>query len=325
MRVLSGIQPTGTVHLGNYFGALRNWIRLQDEGNECFYSIVNQHAITIPQDPSTLKENTLSLAATLYATGLDPDKSTIFIQSDVPEHAQLSWVLQTLAPMGQMERMIQFKEKSQQNPQGLNLGLFSYPVLQAADILLYKPTLIPVGIDQAQHLELTRMLAQKFNAQFSEIFPIPQTLHTQTTKVVGLDGSGKMSKSKNNYIGLIEEEEVIWKKLSRGATDPARIRKTDPGNPLICNIFSLHKLFSPTQDIETVMSGCTSAQIGCIDCKKILFEHMMHELRPIREKYLSWMSHPEKIREKLAIGAEKARSVAQKTLHEVYEAIGFSY
>ena len=186
MRVFSGIQPTGTVHLGNYFGALSHWVSMQNKGNECFFSIVDQHAITLPQDPKTLKQNTLSLGATLLAVGIDPEKSILFVQSDVPEHSQLAWVLSCLAPLGQMERMIQFKEKSAKSPDSVNLGLLSYPVLQAADILLYKTKVVPVGIDQAQHLELTRVLARKFNNLYGELFPEPETLHTETTKVVGL-------------------------------------------------------------------------------------------------------------------------------------------
>lgn len=325
MRVLSGIQPTGTVHLGNYFGALVNWVRLQNEGDECFFSIVNQHAITLPQDPKALRENTLNLIAVLLAIGLDPEKSTIFVQSDVPAHANLAWVLFNLAPIGQMERMIQFKEKSQTSPDALNLGLFAYPVLQAADILLYKANLVPVGVDQAQHLELTRLLAEKFNRTFAELFPIPTTLHTPTTKVVGLDGSAKMSKSKDNYIGLVEDEQTIWKKLSHAATDPARIKRTDPGNPFICNIYSLHKLFSSLETIQWVEEGCQTAKIGCIDCKKALFEHMMTHLRPIRARYLELIADPKNLRDILAYGAEKANKVANQTLAEVYAAIGFNY
>jgi len=213
MRVFSGIQPTGTLHLGNYFGAVKHWVTLQNQGHECFYAIVDQHAITIPQDRETLQQHTLELAATLLACGIDPDKSTLFVQSHVPSHSQLAWILSTLAPMGHMERMIQFKEKSEKNPNALNLGLFSYPVLQAADVLLYQTDTVPVGKDQAQHLELTRYLAEKFNNRFGNLFPIPETLHTKTLKVVGLDGTDKMSKSKNNYIGLTESSDTLWKKF----------------------------------------------------------------------------------------------------------------
>ncbi len=323
MRVFSGIQPTGVIHLGNYFGALVNWIKLQDEGNECFYSIVNQHAITIPQDPEKLRTITLELAAILLALGLD--KSTIFVQSDVPAHAQMAWVLNCLAPIGEMKRMIQFKEKSEKNPDSVTVGLFSYPILQAADIMLYKANLVPVGVDQAQHLELTRTLIKKFNSTYKPIFPEPKTLHTKTTKVVGLDGSAKMSKSCNNYIGIVEDEKTIWKKLAPAVTDPARIKKTDPGNPNICNMYSLHKLVSSKDDLKWVEDGCKNAKIGCIECKKKLFENLMKQLSPIREKYLELMSKPKHLEEILKEGGRKANKVAQQTLEEVYDLIGFKY
>lgn len=325
MRVVSGIQPTGSPHLGNYFGALINWVNLQNDGNECFFFIVNQHAITLPQDGPTLSKNILELAATIIAIGIDPKKSTLFVQSDVPAHTQLAWIFTCLAPMGQMERMIQFKEKSEKNPSAVNMGLFSYPILMAADILLYKTELVPVGIDQAQHLELTRMLAKKFNNQYKKIFPEPETLHTKTTKVVGLDGSSKMSKSQGNYIGIIEAKEAIWKKLAPAVTDPARIKKSDPGNPDICNLYSLHKLFSPKQDLTWVQDGCKNAKFGCIDCKKKLFENMEITLGPIREKYHELMKRPDDLRDTLRDGAAKAQTVAQETIDEVNELIGFKY
>lgn len=325
MRVLSGIQPTGIVHLGNYFGALKNWVDIQNAGHECYFFIANQHAITLPQNPETLRKNIIYLAATLLAVGLDPAKSVIFVQSDVSAHSEFAWVLNCLAPMGQMERMIQFKEKAEQSPDSVNLGLFTYPVLQTADILLYKPHLVPVGIDQAQHLELTRVLAEKFNRTYKEIFPIPQTLHTQTTKVVGLDGGAKMSKSKDNYIGLVEDQEAIWKKLAIAATDPARVRRTDPGNPFVCNIYSLHKLFSSQEDLNWVEEGCQTAKIGCLDCKKRLFKNMADFLAPIREKYDSLIKNESFIRDVLADGAKKASKIANETLQEVYELIGFKY
>ncbi len=325
MRVFSGIQPTGTLHLGNYFGMLRNAVKLQNEGNECFYSIVNLHAITLPQDPEALKKHTIEVAATMLAVGIDPEKSILFVQSDVPEHIQLAWVLSCIAPFGQMGRMIQFKEKTEKEAAALNLGLFSYPVLQAADILLYKADLVPVGKDQAQHLELCRELATKFNTRYGDFFPVPETLHPKITKVVGLDGSAKMSKSANNYIGITEDRESIWKKLKPAATDPARVTRSDPGNPFICNIYKLHELFSPKNDIEIVIDGCQTAKIGCIDCKQILFEHMDSHLKPIRDRYNEWMSDTKKVEAVLADGAEKARGIARETLAEVYDLVGFSY
>ena len=325
MRVLSGIQSTGTIHLGNYFGALVNWVKLQNEGHDCFYFIANQHSITIPQEAEKLKKTTLELAAVFLAVGLDPEKSTLFVQSDIPAQSQFLWVLNCLSPMGQMERMIQFKEKSQKNPDSVNLGLFSYPVLQAADVLLYKADLVPVGIDQAQHLELTRDLANKFNLRYKSIFPEPKTLHTQTTKVVGLDGTAKMSKSANNYIGLTEEDTVLWSKIAPAVTDPARVKKTDCGNPLICNVYALHKILSGKHDQDWVIEGCKNATIGCMDCKKRLFTNLKIMLDPIRDSYNSWINKKDELRDILADGAKKANKVAGKTLQEVYELIGFKY
>jgi tryptophanyl-tRNA synthetase len=325
MRVISGIQPTGIPHLGNYFGALKKWVELQNEGNECFYFIANQHALTVNKDGEELKQNTIKLAASLLAIGLDPERSTIFIQSDLPIHSQFAWILSCIAPMGQMERMIQFKEKADKSQESATLGLFSYPVLQAADILLYKPELVPVGIDQAQHLELTRTLVKKFNSRYKEIFPEPKTLHTQTTKVVGLDGKSKMSKSYNNYISIIDDEKTLWKKLAPAVTDPARVKITDPGTPEICNIFSLHKLISPKKDIQWSREGCSKAKIGCIECKKKLFKNINILLEPIRDSYNSWMSKPEQVREILHQGGKKALSVAQETYKEVCELVGFNY
>ena len=324
MRVLSGMQPTGIAHLGNYFGAFVNWVKLQDEGHNCFYFIANQHAITVPQDGTQLSKMTLELAATYLAVGLDPNKSTIFVQSDVPEHSQFAWILNCLAPMGQMERMVQFKEKSAKQAGSASLGLFSYPVLQAADVLLYKADLVPVGVDQAQHLELTRDLAQKFNNRYKPIFKEPKTLHTKTTKVVGLDGKSKMSKSYNNYIGLIEDSKTIWEKIAPAVTDPARIKKSDPGNPDICNIYSLHKLLSSDAECTWSADGCRQATIGCIQCKKKLYQNVETLLAPIRESYQTWMAKPDDIKQVLKLGAQKARAVAQETLNEVYELVGFN-
>lgn len=323
MRVLSGIQPTGISHLGSYFGAFENWIKLQEDGHDCFFFIANQHAITVPQDGKVLSKNTFELGALLLAIGLD--KSTIFVQSDVPGISQLAWVLSSLAPLGQMERMIQFKEKSEKNPSSVNLGLLSYPVLQSADIMFCKAELVPVGIDQAQHLELTRELIKRFNNKYKSLFPEPKTLHTKTKKVVGLDGKSKMSKSYGNYIGLIESDEKIWSKLSQSVTDPSRIKKSDPGNPKICNVYSLHKLLSKEEDIEWAESGCKKASIGCIECKKKLFENVINFIGPIREKFNEFMNKPDVVKEFLNEGSNRANIVSKETLDEVYDLIGFKY
>ncbi len=325
-RIVSGIQPTGKLHLGNYFGALVNWKQLQnDPNNKCFFFLADLHALTVPQDPKQLRENIVEVAATLLAVGIDPTKSTLFAQSDVPEHTQLSWVLSCLAPFGEMERMIQFKEKSEANPSSVNVGLFSYPILQAADILLYRPDLVPVGIDQAQHLELTRTLARKFNNQFCPDEPLfiePKTLHTKTTKIIGLDGSRKMSKSYNNYIALTDSEDELMKKLRAAQTDPARVTLKDPGNPNICNVFSMHKMFSTPEVQEWAAAGCQSAEIGCMSCKKSLFESFNAFIAPIRSRYKELLSDKAEIERILTIGAEQAREEASKTLAQVYSRIG---
>ena len=330
MKICSGIQPTGQVHLGNYFGALANWVRLQKkEANDCHFFIADLHAHTQPQEGPVLAKNILELAATLLAVGIDPEKSTLFVQSDVPAHNQLAWILTCLSPFGEMERMVQFKEKSEINPSAVNVGLFSYPILQAADILLYETDVVPVGIDQAQHLELTRTLARKFNNRFcsqdNPLFKEPKTLHTVTQKVLGLDGKRKMSKSYNNYIALNDSEEVLKQKLRAAATDPARVRKTDPGNPDICNVFSLHNLFSPDEAKQWAAQGCRSASIGCMQCKTSLFDNLNAFLAPIRDKYEELMKHPDDIRDALALGARKARAKAAPVMEQVYELVGCKY
>lgn len=322
MRVVSGIQPSGKVHLGNYFGALRNWVSLQEKGNECFFFIANLHSLTVYQTPEILRQNTRDLVATLLAIGIDPQKSALFLQSDIQEHAELCWVLSCLAPHGELERMIQFKEKSEHNPHAVNAGLFLYPVLQAADILLYNPDVVPVGRDQEQHLELTRTLARKFNATYGEFFKEPATLQTKTMKIIGLDGVRKMSKSFDNYIAITETRADLEKKLRAAATDPARVRRSDPGNPGVCNVFSMHELFSLPETQEWAASGCRSAAIGCSDCKKSLLDSLDAFIAPIREKYEYYAAQPALIDEVLQSGAQKAREVARATCLRVREKLG---
>jgi tryptophanyl-tRNA synthetase len=321
MRVVSGIQPTGQVHLGNYFGAIYNWVRLQNKGEDCFFFIADLHAQTIPYDAALRPQMILELAATLIAAGIDPEKSMFFLQSHVPAHTQLSWILSCLAPFGEMERMVQFKEKSEHNPSAVNVGLFSYPILQAADILLYRPDIVPVGIDQAQHLELTRTLAHKFNNRFcpmdAPLFKEPQTLHSASIKILGLDGHRKMSKSFDNYIALTESEVVLKAKLRAAATDPARVRRADPGNPDVCNVFSWHQLVSPPDMQRAMAEGCRTAGIGCMDCKTNVFESLNSMIAPIRERYEALMLRPDVIRDILADGARRAHAVAEQTMEKV--------
>src|SRR5687768_6735331 len=245
-RIFSGIQPSGSLHIGNYLGAVKNWVELQHK-YESFFCIVDYHAITVPYEPADLRARTADMALSLLAAGLDPAKCTIFVQSRVPEHTELAWIFNTITPLGELERQTQFKEKSQRQ-ESVAAGLLNYPVLQAADILLYKADTVPVGEDQVQHLELSREVARRWNARFGEgFFPEPQARLTPTRRIMGLDGQAKMSKSLGNTVGLLEEPPSIWEKLRPAVTDPARVRKTDPGTPEICNIFHLHKAFSPAE------------------------------------------------------------------------------
>lgn len=326
MRVCSAIQPSGSVHLGNYFGALRNWVQLQNKGHECFYFIADLHSLTSAKDPVQLRAWILEMAATLLAIGIDPERSTLFLQSAVPAHTQLGWALQCLAPFGELERMVQFKEKSEQDPSRITVGLFAYPILQAADILLYQPDMVPVGIDQAQHLELTRTLARKFNHHFcsseTPLFKEPQTLHTKTLKILGLDGKRKMSKSYNNYISLIDDEKTIYEKLRHAATDPARVKRTDPGTPEICNIFAMHGLFSSPEEQEWSAQGCRTAGIGCVSCKQVVAKNITAFLEPIRDAYYQYRADTALLEDILQAGAQKAQKQAHAVLKEVYALLG---
>jgi tryptophanyl-tRNA synthetase len=324
-RVFSGIQPSGDLHIGNYLGAVRNWVALQGR-YETFICIVNYHAITAPYNPAELPQRTHEMAVGLLAAGIDPGRSTLFVQSDVPEHTELAWMFNAVTPLGELERQTQFKEKMARQ-ESVMAGLLNYPVLQAADILLYHADSVPVGEDQVQHLELAREVARRWNARFSPEtpwFPEPRPLLTPTSRVMGLDGEAKMSKSLNNYIGLLEEPDAIWAKLKPAKTDPARQRRTDPGNPDICNIYTLHKAFSPKPLQEEVATKCRNAGWGCIDCKQALMEPMMAELTPIRTRAQALVADPDGVRSTLAAGAERARTVARKTMAEARRLMGMA-
>ena len=242
MKVLfSGIQPTGDLHIGNYFGAIGNWVKIQYD-YDTYISVVDLHSITIPYDSEALPDRVMEMAMHLFACGIDFDKTTLFIQSEVPGHADLTWLFNTVTPIGELERMTQFKDKAKQHRQNVSVGLLDYPVLQAADILLYKGEVVPVGEDQVQHIEFTREVARRFNSRFGKTFPECQALLTESPRIMGLDGEAKMSKSKGNIIGVLETEDVIWQKLAPAKTDPARVRRNDPGTPEECNVFSYHLL-----------------------------------------------------------------------------------
>ncbi len=322
-RIFSGIQPSGELHIGNYLGAVRNWVELQHQF-ESFICVVNYHAITQPFEPAELRRRTHEMAASLLAAGIDPNVATLFVQSDVREHTELQWLFNSVTPIGELERQTQFKEKSARQ-ESVVAGIFNYPILQAADILLYHADIVPVGEDQVQHLELSREIARRWNARFGEgYFPEPQVKLTPTRRIMGLDGNAKMSKSLGNTVALLESPEQIWEKLRPAVTDPARVRKTDPGNPDVCNIYQLHKAFSPAATVDHVAVQCRSAGWGCIECKKVLAQSMEVELVPIRARAAELAAHPERVTEALGDGAARARTIAQKTIAEARERMGIA-
>jgi tryptophanyl-tRNA synthetase len=284
---------------------------------------VDYHAITVPYEPAEMQGRILEAAAVNIACGIDPDRCTLFVQSYVPEHTELAWLLNTVTPVGDLFRMTQFKEKSAQHEMTVNAGLLNYPVLMAADILLYKGEVVPVGEDQIQHLELSREITRRFNARYGEVFPEPQPRLTAAARVMGLDDpTRKMSKSLGNTIALLEDPKSIWEKVRTGVTDPARVRRTDPGEPTKCNLYALHQFFSTPAEIEHVAAGCRSAGIGCIECKKILYNRMMETLTPIRERAQKLLAEPEGVWSVLHRGAERCRPIAQATLAETKKAMG---
>jgi tryptophanyl-tRNA synthetase len=258
----------------------------------------------------------------LLACGLTPEKSDIFVQSHVPEHTELAWIFNTVTPIGEVERMTQFKDKARQHRANINMGLMDYPVLQAADILLYKAGYVPVGEDQVQHIELCREVARKFNARFSPIFPEPEELLSLAPRILGVDGQSKMSKSLGNYIGILEEEADVWEKLRTAVTDVNRVRRKDPGNPEVCNIYTIHRAFSDNNMLIEIDKGCTTAGIGCIDCKKMLFENLKKELEPIRLKAAELQGNMDYVMDVLAQGAAACKKTATATMDEVRRTMG---
>jgi len=323
-RIFSGIQPSGELHIGNWLGAVQNWVNLQ-QSYDCLYCIVDLHAITNKYEAATLAERTREMAVGLLAAGIDPERVTLFVQSHVPEHSELQWLLTTVTPLGELERMTQFKDKAQRM-ESVPAGILNYPVLMAADILLYRADLVPVGEDQVQHLELTREICRKWNAEFGrgeDYFPEPKPLLTEAKRIMGLDGQAKMSKSLGNTIGLLDSPEEIWAKLRPAMTDPARVTKKDPGNPEICNIYSLHKYFSPPETVAMVAEKCRGAMWGCLDCKRTLADRIIATLAPIRARAAELQARPGRVEEILADGADKARRIAVETMREVRERMGF--
>ena len=323
-RIFSGIQPTGDLHIGNWLGAVRNWVALQDRF-DCIYCIVDLHAVTLPYEVSTLAARTRDMAIGLLAAGIDPERAVLFVQSTVPEHSELNWLFTTVAPLGELERMTQFKDKSEKL-ESIPAGLLCYPILQTADILLYRANKVPVGEDQLQHLELAREIARRWNALYarSEAFlPEPQGLLTTAKKIKGLDGQSKMSKSLGNTIGVLDSPEEIWQKLRPAATDPARVTRKDPGTPELCNVYALHQHFSSPETVAHVAQQCRTAGWGCLDCKRVLADAMIATLEPIRRQAEELKADVPRVDAVLRRGAERARAIASETLSGVKRRMGF--
>lgn len=323
-RVLSGMRPTGRLHLGNYLGALANWVRLQAEF-DCFYFVADWHALTteIPAK-GEIATNTLEMAADWLGAGLDPERSTLFMQSLVPEHAELHLLFSMVTPVSWLERVPTYKEMVEQlGIQSPSYGLLGYPLLQAADILIYRPRYVPVGVDQAPHIELTREVARRFNHLFGPVLVEPEIKLTAIPKVPGTDGR-KMSKSYDNAIYLADPPEVTVPKIKTMVTDPARKRRADPGNPDVCPVFDLHRIFTPEAPRNEAAHGCRTAGIGCLDCKGVLLEHLLPPLEAIRERRVRMAERPDHLREVLREGSARARRVAAETLAEAKAAVGIA-
>ena len=324
-RVLSGMRSTGKLHLGNYVGALDNWVRMQDE-YQCFFEVADWHALTTDYaDTTRVKENSLEVALDWLAAGLDPEKSVIFIQSHVPAHAELHLLFSMITPLGWLERVPTYKEQ-RENIKDKDLGTYGflgYPVLQSADILIYKADVVPVGEDQVAHVELTREIARRFNGFYGEVFPEPQSMLTIAPKLPGTDGR-KMSKSYGNTIMLTDPEPVVRQKLKTMVTDPARVRRSDPGNPDVCPVGDLHKIFSDAATMEKVNVGCRSAGIGCIECKGWAADALVQLLSPMQERRKKFEENPRLAWDILEAGTERARAAAGETMDHVREAMGMS-
>ena len=318
-RIFSGIQPSGAPHLGNDLGAIRNYVKLQWE-YEALYCIVDYHALTSLHDADALRSRTREMAATLIALGLDPDRCTLFVQSHRPEVTELTWLLTTITPVSWLERTPTYKEKKLFQPDDVNHGLLTYPVLQAADIVIYKASLVPVGKDQAAHLELSREIVRRFNTLYGHTFPEPQAVHTEAPIVLGTDGVRKMSKSLGNTIDILAEPDVIRAQIMSMVTDTKRIKRTDPGRPEVCNVCQLHRFFG--DDYEDIWDGERTARTGCVDTKKLLAERIIRHYAPARERYTELMADPTHIARILEEGAERARPLAEATMAEVHEKMG---
>ncbi len=320
-RVFSGARPTGRQHLGNYLGAIRNYVALQDD-YDCVYSIVDLHALTTLADTDKLRGWTYEMALDWLASGMDPERGTIlFIQSHVPQVVELHLMLSMATPLGWLTRLPTFKEKVRQQPDNVNYGLVGYPVLMAADITLYKAGVVPVGVDQAPHLEFTREIVRRFNYHFGDVLVEPQAKHTEFTKVLGIDGEHKMSKSLDNHIEIAAAPEEIQKRVMQMKTDPARLYRSDPGHPEVCNVFSLHAFFS-SEDVAQIEEDCRAGSVGCVQCKRRFAKNLTDYFTPFRERRAALAADPDRVWDILDDGARRASVVATETMDEVKAAIG---
>ena len=326
-RVLSGMRPTGALHLGHYHGALKNWVRLQ-QAYDCFFFVADWHALTTHyQDKSIVERNVYDMVVDWLAAGLDPEQCTLFIQSRMPEHAELFTLLAMSTPHSWLERMPSYKDQVEKNRELATYGFLGYPLLQAADILIYKAAFVPVGEDQAAHVEVTREVARRFNHLYcpeAPILPEPQALLTETSRLGGLDGQ-KMSKSYGNAIAMREAPEVVEDKIRRMPTDPQRVRRGDPGEPTRCPVWAFHQLYSDSDTRAWAEQGCRSAGIGCLDCKQPVIEAIQKEQAPWRERADEFLANPKQVHWIVEVGTERARAVARKTLKEVRQAMGLAY
>ncbi len=320
--VFSGARPTGRQHIGNYLGAIRNYVDLQMD-YRCIYCIVDLHALTTMETTEDLRQNAIEMGLDWMAAGIHPEESIVFVQSHVPQVTELHTILSMVTPLGKLTDLPTFKEKAREQPHNVNYGLVGYPVLMTADIVLYKADTVPVGVDQLPHIEFAREIVRSFNYRFkTDVLIEPASKQTVIPKVLGTDGQQKMSKSLNNHIELASTPEETTQKVLTMVTDPQRIRRTDPGNPDICNVFTFHKMFSSPDDTAMVNAECRRAGIGCVDCKKLMAANLNAHLAHFREKRAQLAKDPQNVLDILADGARRARKIAEQTMQEVRTAVG---
>ena len=323
-RVFSGARPTGRQHLGNYLGAIQNYVALQDE-YDCVYCIVDLHALTTVEETANLRQNTYEMALDWLAAGIRPEETVMFVQSHVPQVTELHLILSMVTPLGKLTDLPTFKEKARQQPHNVNYGLVGYPVLMAADIVLYKSNIVPVGVDQAPHIEFTREAVRSFNYRYNtNVLIEPDMKNTIIPKVMGIDGKEKMSKSLNNHIELAATPEETQKRVMEMVTDPQRMRRSDPGRPELCNVFSMHKIFTPAGEVAVIDTECRKAGIGCVDCKIRFANNLNEHLAPFRERRARLAEHPDVVWGALHEGDRRARAIAEQTMVEVRKAVGLA-